>query len=142
MSYQYGEVSMENTYLNDLSTTKIIRAMDAVRDPDSDEIVCRSVIDGSDPSCVPWNLFQTGAVTQDMIDYLVLPLFARGTTDQSVFSAFVAGNLGDYGVKLPSAQNGVDVVFGIEYREENMEYNPDSGFQSGDGAGQGGPRCR
>lgn len=139
VSYQYGEVSMENTYLNDLSTTKIIRAMDAVRDPDSDEIVCRSVIDGSDPSCVPWNLFQTGAVTQDMIDYLVLPLFARGTTDQSVFSAFVAGNLGDYGVKLPSAQNGVDVVFGIEYREENMEYNPDSGFQSGDGAGQGGP---
>jgi iron complex outermembrane recepter protein len=135
---QFSEVSMENTYSNDLSITKIKRSLNAVRDPDSGEIVCQSVVDGSDPDCVPWNIFQTGAVTQDMIDYLVLPLFARGTTDQAIFSGYIAGKLGDYGIKSPAAESGIDLVIGYEHREENLEFNPDNGFRSGDGAGQGG----
>ncbi len=134
----YAEVSMENTYMNDLSITKIKNALDAVEDPDTGDIVCRSVVNGIDPSCVPWNIFETGAVTQDMIDYLVLPLFARGSTDQKVFSGFVVGNLGEYGVKSPAAASGVDLVIGAEYRSENLDYNPDNGYRSGDGAGQGG----
>ncbi|MCZ6829004.1 MAG: TonB-dependent receptor plug domain-containing protein, partial [Gammaproteobacteria bacterium] len=81
---QYSEVSMEETFFNDLSTTKIIRALDAVEDPDTGEVVCRSVVDGSDPSCVPWDIFTTGNVTQEMQDYLKLPLFSRGTTTQAV----------------------------------------------------------
>lgn len=135
---QYSEVSMENTYLNDLSTTRIIRALDAVADPVTGQPTCQSVIDGSDPSCVPWNIFQTGGVTPEMIDYLVLPLFARGTTDQTVFTAYVAADLGKYGLQVPSAATGLEIVFGGEYRKENLEFNPDQGFQSGDGAGQGG----
>ncbi|MFM7785489.1 MAG: TonB-dependent receptor plug domain-containing protein, partial [Gammaproteobacteria bacterium] len=139
VSYQYAEVSMENTYLNDFGTSRIGRALDAVRDPATGEVVCRSVLDGSDPSCVPWNIFQAGGVTQDALNYLQLPLFARGTTDQTVFSAFVAGNLGEYGIKMPSAENGVDVVLGVEWREENLDFNPDDNFRRGEGAGQGGP---
>ncbi len=135
---QYAEVSMENTYLNDLSTTKIKRALNAVADPVTGEAVCQSVVDGSDPSCVPWNIFTTGAVTQDQIDYLVLPLFARGTTDQTIVSGYVSGSLGDYGIKLPSADSGVEVVLGAEYRDENLDFNPDNGFRTGEGAGQGG----
>jgi outer membrane receptor protein involved in Fe transport len=135
---QYSEVSMEQTYNNDLSTTKVVRALNAVEDTDGN-IVCQSVVDGSDPTCVPWNVFQTGGVTQDQLDYLYLPLYARGTTDQKVFSGFVAGDLGDYGIQLPSADTGVNIVLGAEYRSENLEFNPDSGYESGDGAGQGGP---
>ena len=137
-SMLYAEVSMENTYLNDLGTTKIRRALDAVRHPETGEVVCRSVVDGSDPACVPWNIFQEGGVTQEALDYIVLPLFARGTTDQIVASAFVSGDLGEYGVRMPSADNGVAVVFGAEYREENLDFNPDEGFRNGEGAGQGG----
>ena len=135
---QYSEVSMENTYLNDLSITNIGRALDAVTHPDTGETVCRAVVDGSDPSCVPWNIFTTGAVTQEMTDYLMLPLFARGTTDQTVYSGYLAVNLGEYGVQMPAADSGVDLVFGAEYREENLDFSPDSGYTSGDGAGQGG----
>lgn len=137
-SVLYAEVSMENTYLNDLGTTKIRRALDAVRHPTSGEIVCRSVVDGSDPNCVPWNIFQEGGVTQEALDYIVLPLFARGNTDQLVASGYIAGDLGDYGVRLPMADTGVAVVLGAEYREENLDFNPDEGFRSGEGAGQGG----
>ena len=87
---------------------------------------------------MPWNIFQEGGVTQEALDYIVLPLFARGTTDQIVASAFVSGDLGEYGVRMPSADNGVAVVFGAEYREENLDFNPDEGFRNGEGAGQGG----
>ena len=135
---QYSEVSMENTYLNDLSTTKIKRALNAVAHPDSGETVCQSVVDGSDPSCVPWNIFTTGAVSQEMLDYLVLPLFARGTTDQTVYSGYLAVDLDEYGVQLPAADSGISLVFGAEYREDNLDFSPDTGFSSGDGAGQGG----
>ncbi|SHF56900.1 TonB dependent receptor [Microbulbifer donghaiensis] len=147
---QYAEVSMEETYLNDMSGTRIIRALDVVTDNrlDSDgnplaasygQPVCQSVLDGSDPTCVPWNIFQEGGVTPEALDYLILPLFARGTTEQEIYSAYVTGDLTDYGVKLPTADSGVAVVMGAETRREALNFSPDSGFQSGDGAGQGGP---
>ena len=135
--YQYSEVTMQNTYMNDLSNTKIARALEAVDDGNGG-VTCASVLDGTDPNCVPWNVFQNGGVTSDQTDYLVLPLFARGTTDQTVMSAYVAGNLGEYGVQLPWAETGVDIVVGAEYREENLDFNPDEGFRNGLGAGQGG----
>ncbi len=137
-SVMYAEVSMENTYLNDLGTTKIRRALDAVTDPNTGQVVCRSVVDGSDPNCVPWNIFQEGGVSQEALDYIVLPLFARGTTDQLVASGFISGDLTEYGIRSPAADTGVAVVFGAEYRKENLDFNPDEGFRSGEGAGQGG----
>lgn len=138
----YSEVSMENTYNNDLSNTKILNALDAVEvtDPETGvtSITCASVVDGTDPNCVPWNVWETGAVDPASVEYMSLPLFARGTTDQKVFSGYVAGSLGDYGIKLPSADNGVELVVGAEYRKENLNFNPDEGFRLGLGAGQGG----
>ena len=138
LHYQYAEVRMTNRYQNDLSVTRIRRALDAVREPGTGRVACRSALDGADPDCVPWNIFREGAVTRDMVDYLTLPLSSRGTTDQTVISGHVAANLGDYGVRSPFAISGVDVVAGAEYRSENLTYDPDEAYRSGDGAGQGG----
>jgi outer membrane receptor protein involved in Fe transport len=138
LHYLRARVEMERNFLNDMSSSRISRALDAVRDPDTGRIVCRSTLEGSDPDCVPWNIFQEGAVTQSMIDYLTLPLSARGSTDQTILSGYVAGNLGDYGLRSPFATAGPDVVVGGEYRSERLEYRPDDAFRSGDGAGQGG----
>ena len=140
---QYSTVIMQDNYQNDISSTRLNRALDAVIDtrpgsPTNGQIVCQSVVDGSDPKCVPWNIFTTGGVTQASLDYLALPLFADGNTQQRIFSGYVSGNLGDYGVKLPWADTGVQTVFGLEYRKESLKYNPDQGYQSGDGSGQGG----
>lgn len=134
---QRSVVSMVNTYQNDLGTTKIRRALDAVSDANGNT-VCRSVLDGTDTNCVPWNIFESGAVDQTMIDYLVLPLFARGTTEQEVFMAYVAANLIEYDWVLPSSDRGVDVVIGFESRSEGMTFDPDEGYRNGEGAGQGG----
>ena len=137
----FGQVSHSQTYLNDLSTTRVIRSLNATTDANGN-IVCQSVVDGSDPACIPWNIFEEGAILpggQDPVQgYITLPLFATGETSNDIISGYVTGDLGQYGVKLPSADNGIQVVAGYEYRQEKLTFNPDIGFQTGDGAGQGG----
>lgn len=134
-----SRTSLNEVYNNDLSITRITRALDVV---DVDGVpTCQSVIDGSDPGCMPWNVFQTGGVTQEALDYLRISLQATGGLDQDQYVAFVSGDLTNYGLVSPMAQDGVQVVLGGEYRDEKMDYNPDLGYRTGDGAGQGGPRA-
>ncbi|MGB0894658.1 MAG: TonB-dependent receptor plug domain-containing protein [Parashewanella sp.] len=134
----YGTTSYLNTYHNDLSNKRIARALNVVTDPKTGQAVCKSKLDGVDTSCVPWNIFKTGGVTQEAIDYLTLPLFARGDTESSQISAVVNGDLTEQGIMLPGTSSGLALAFGVEYRDESMSFDPDNGFQSGDGAGQGG----
>ena len=138
---QYAEVELRDTYLNDLSVTRIGRALDAVMH--NGEVVCRSALPGPsgvvrDPSCVPWNIFEEGAVTQEMVDYLVVSLHAKGTTDQFVASAKFSGDLTPYGFKSPFAASSVDVALGGSFRKESLDFNPDENYLAGEGAGQGG----
>lgn len=153
---QYSTVIMANTYYNDLGISKIKKALDVVSTPNLTATtagqvtplghalpapgtpICQSFLNDTDYNCVPWNIFQTGAVTKAMTDYLALPLYARGSTAQQVFSGYIEGNLGDYGIRLPTATDGVDLVLGAEYRQEDLDFSPDSGFTNGEGAGQGG----
>ena len=133
----FSRVRYSQVYQNDLSITRITRALDVVDDGGTP--VCRSVVDGSDPNCVPWNVFQTGGVTQEALDYLTLPLFAKADLEQNQIVGYVSGDLTDAGVVIPTAEEGIQLVLGYEYRQDSMEFNPDFGFTSGDGAGQGGP---
>jgi len=137
----FSQVHNSQTYLNDLSTTRVIRSLNATTDAQGN-IVCQSVIDGSDPACIPWNIFEEGAVLpngQDPVQgYIAVDLFATGEVSTDIISGYVTGDLGEYGVKLPSADTGIQLVAGYEYRQEKLRFNPDGGFQSGDGAGQGG----
>ena len=136
----FGQVGYSNTDLNDLSVTRLTRALNVVPDPVTGEPVCQSVVDGSDPSCVPWNIFQEGGVQpgDPALTYLITPFFATGETSNDIFSGFVTADLGDYGVQLPTADAGIQVVGGYEHRDEQLIFNPDIGFQTADGAGQGG----
>ena len=100
---------------------------------------CQSVIDGSDPNCVPWNVFEEGGVTQDSLNYLIKNLYSRGDTKSTQLTGFVSGDLTESGFMVPGTSTGAGVVFGYEYRKESLTLEPDDGFTSGDGAGQGGP---
>ena len=138
---QYSEVEVRDTYLNDLSVTRIFRALDAVTH--NGEVVCRSALpDASgtvrDPDCVPWNIFKEGAVTPEMVNYLAVSLHAKGTTDQFVTSAKFSGDLTPYGIRSPLAVTSVDVALGGAFRKESLDLNPDENYSSGEGAGQSG----
>ena len=138
VSAQYGEVQLSQWYGRDFSTTRLRRSLNVV-DDGAGNAVCASVVDGTDPNCVPWNIWTLGGVTQEAIDYLQIPLFSNGDTTQTVVSASVSSDLGAYGLTIPTAKNGVSVAFGAEYRQEGLDYNVDANYESGDGAGQGGP---
>lgn len=134
----YGTTDYIQTYRNDMSNVRIARSLDVISDPTSGAPVCQSVVDGSDSQCVPWNIFETGGVTQEALNYLILPLYARGDAESLQLNGYVSGDLTEAGWMVPGTSNGLGVVFGIEHREESINFEPDNGFQSGDGAGQGG----
>lgn len=138
--YQYGRNNFSQTYLNDFSVTRLGRALDVVNGPDGTP-VCRSTLDGSDPNCVPWDIFSPGttAPSQASVEYLATPGFSRGVVSQQVANAFLSGSLGEYGLQSPWASQGVDLVLGAEYRKESLEFVSDVAFSTGDLAGQGAP---
>jgi len=89
-------------------------------------------------SCVPYNIFQDGGVTQAAVDYLSLNGTARGTSTMRTLHGDVTGDLGKYNIKLPTANDGVGVNVGYERRQENLDFAPDSAEASGQLAGFGG----
>ncbi len=116
VSWQYAEVDMSNRNGNYFDTARLNQALDATTD-DNGNVVC---LPGADDGCVPYNLWTTGGVTDDQVAFLSQEYYEVGTTDQEVFSAYVQGSLGGYGITSPMAENGVDVVLGYEYREEGL----------------------
>ena len=139
--YQYGRTLRNETYENDFSITRLGRALDVVdADPGPGiDPVCRSVLTGVDPNCVPYNIFTAGGVTPEALQYLQVPGLSRGKVDQRIAHVDVTLSGEEYGLKAPWATNGVGINVGAEYRKERMQFRVDEAFRLGDLAGQGGP---
>ena len=123
---------------NDDSTARIRRSLDA-RLNTSGNIVCQSTITGADSTCVPWNIWQRNSVSAAASSYIKIPLLTRGEVQQKIVSAETTGDLGRYGIKLPTANSGVKVNVGVDWSQLNTKLDPDLELRTGDGAGQGAP---
>jgi iron complex outermembrane receptor protein len=132
-SYQFSLVNLSETYLNDLSGAKVQNSL--LVDPTTGQ--CSSI--AANPTCVPWNIFQPNGVTQAATNYLSTPGLQRGQVQQKVANINITGDFGKYGIQLPTAENGLKVNFGAEWRDERSNFTPDNEFQTGDLTGQGGP---
>ncbi|MGE0533099.1 MAG: TonB-dependent receptor [Hyphomonadaceae bacterium] len=139
---QYSRNQLDRVYRNDFSVTRINRALNVVNSgPDGvdgtadDAPICASVLDGTDAACVPYNIFEIGGVTPAALNYLQIPLMQQAAMIQQVVTANLTGDLG-FG--SPFAETNLQTAFGLEYRRDSVESDTDPGFQSGDGAGQGG----
>ncbi|MGQ0836409.1 MAG: TonB-dependent receptor plug domain-containing protein [Gammaproteobacteria bacterium] len=138
----YGTTDYTQEWLNDFSKRRTANALLAVREPaDPNGIVCRANVDADaandDPTCVPYNPFQPGGVTQDALDYIQTPGFQTGSTTESIASGAITGDLGPYGVRFPWANDGLGVALGAEYRREEAELRVDAAFATNDLSGQG-----
>lgn len=139
--YQYGRSNYTQVYSNEFSVARLGRALDIVDDPNTPGVqqVCRSVLDGSDPNCVPYNVFLgPGNISAAAINYLSATGFQKGRTTEQIANVSFTGLLGEYGVKTPWADTGLAVNFGFEYRKETLDLQTDNAFQTGDLTGQGG----
>ncbi|MFI4895369.1 MAG: TonB-dependent receptor domain-containing protein [Steroidobacterales bacterium] len=82
-------------------------------------------------SCVPYNIWEDGGVTQQQLNYLYLIGTAQGTSTLRTVHGEVTGHLGEYGVKSPLANDGVAFDVGFEHRDDHEQFQPDSAEQSG-----------
>lgn len=139
--YQYGRVNYSQVYSNEFSASRLAKALDVIDDPRVAGInpICRSVLDGTDTSCVPYNVFAgPGQVSPQALAYLSATGFQKGNTTEQVANVSFTGDLGQYGIRFPWAADGIGVNIGAEWRRSSLELQTDSAFQTGDLTGQGG----
>jgi outer membrane receptor protein involved in Fe transport len=135
----FNTLSAIASNLNYLSNTRINNALNVVAGPGGVP-TCQSVIDGTDPNCVPWNIWVPGQVTKAATNYMSIPLIITGGVNEYNVEASVTGDLGKYGVQLPTAKSGVQFNFGSDWREDESHFDPDLASELGEGAGGAGPQ--
>lgn len=135
----YGTVAYSEVYRNEFSITRSQRALDVITDPATGQPACRAFVDGSDPDCVPYNIWATNGITQEMLGYVQVPGFQKGETLLKALGATFSSDLGKYGIQSPWAASGIGFAVGVDYNEYSIDLETDTAFSTGDLAGQGGP---
>ncbi len=98
---------------------------------------CRSVVNGSDPACVPFNAFVPFNRDAAVSDYLYGGGATGGISKRIPrllqFLATTSGDLGKYGITSPLAEQGVAIALGAEYRAEMDRTDPNEIFIENNG---------
>jgi iron complex outermembrane receptor protein len=132
---QYGKTSLQQEQDNNFLTSRINRALIARKNA-AGQIVCQSVIDGSDPACIPYNSFALGGVTPAALKYLQAPTFSGGNIIEQVASFNIVGSLPD-AIKSPMANDKIGISLGAEYGREHLDSKSDLPQAIGDVNGNG-----
>ncbi len=144
-SAQYSKGNFSGRTLNRFVMERSQRAIDVVLDTDPDsptfnQPVCRSVVDGSDPNCVPYNIFDLNSPpTEAVLNYLQAPTISTARIDQEIYTGSVTGDLGGIGLQSPFAGEALALAVGVERRTDRVEFVPDLLLQTQAIGGQGGP---
>jgi iron complex outermembrane recepter protein len=131
-SWQHGIVNLAETQENFFSTAKIDQALNVIQTPTGPQCVVPK------GGCVPYNIFSLGQVTPAALAFLQVPGLQTGNINSTMVDVNVTGDLGKYGVQLPTAGTGLKVNVGAEWRDVTEVTTPDEEFQTGDLAGTGG----
>ncbi|HEX8234125.1 MAG TPA: TonB-dependent receptor [Caulobacteraceae bacterium] len=127
---QYGLTLYTERYLNELDKDRIQNAL--LVNPDG---TCQT----DAANCVPFDLFGgLGSITPEMLGYVGATGFKEGTTEEQIASLNITGDLGQYGLKSPWANDGLGIALGAEYRREALELTTSREFQTGNLSGGGG----
>jgi iron complex outermembrane receptor protein len=137
----YGQVSLTNVgddQGNYLGAQQIQRALNVVTNPANGQAACAAALNGDDPACIPWNIWQPGGVTAAQLNYLRVASTYNIQSTEYIVHTDVTGDLGKYGIQIPTASSGLVINAGAEYRDERYDLNPDYIFSNGFASGGGG----
>ncbi len=92
---------------------------------------CASVVDGTDPACVPFNAFLPGNNNAALANYLFQQVDGTQYSVPVLFQTVgsVSGDLGKYGISSPLAEQGVAIALGVEYRSESYTNSADATYR-------------
>ena len=138
-SYLYGRVRQKQAHTNDFLTSRIARALDVVTNPATGLPACRSVLNGQDPNCVPWDVFSAGAASSGASAYLQEDTRVSGEVEQRIANASLTAELDRWGLQSPWSTESAALNAGIEYRKDQLSLEPDQHFRDADVVGLGTP---
>ena len=110
--YEYGESINTKQFWDSLKTPYSL-GIDAVVNPATGKVVCRSTLTSPSNGCVPYNVFGIGVNTPEAINYVAGWSYAKEYNIQKVVSARMAGAP----FNVPAGE--VSLAMGIEYRIED-----------------------
>jgi len=149
VSYNYGRTEIDTVNKNSRVEDRFFAGVDAVVDPATGNIVCRSDLDSSalppgspfpsnrpgfltfdagDGQCIPINLFGRDSITADSGAFAFIDTLESATIEQRQFLATLAGDSSDM-FELPAG--AVDFAVGFEYRDEKSSFIPPELERSG-----------
>jgi outer membrane receptor protein involved in Fe transport len=119
----YGEAARNKRDLDlryDLIQANYVAAADAVVNPATGQVVCRSTLTAPANGCVPINVFGTHPVSQAALNYVT----GTNTADQVFHEYVAAGSIAG----TPFALWAGDVGFaaGVEYRKQDFDQTVDA----------------
>jgi len=129
-SVVYGRVNGRETLSNDFSISRLTNALNVVSV--GGVPTCQAVVNHTDPACVPYNIYSVNGVTPAAENYLLESGVQSGFAQRTIANASVTGELEKYGIKSPLASGGFGVAAGVEYRVEQVRYNPSESYATGD----------
>ena len=91
----------------------------------------------SGPPCIPYNIWRDGGVTPQQLQYLYITGTGSGSYTLRTLHADITGDLGHYGLTMPTAHDGAAINVGWEHRNEHQFFNPDAAETSGQLSGFG-----
>ena len=128
-NFLYSSTRLEESYKNNVDNAKAQKALQVVNVKGVP--TCKSKIDGTDTSCVPIDVFKYDGISTAGYEYLYAPTYTRGVQTERVFSAGITGQLGDYGLQSPFAEQGLSIALGAEHRDETLDFQADALAQAG-----------
>lgn len=136
---QVAQTELNRLQTNQVTGINLARALDIVDDGNGN-LVCRSVVDGTDTSCIPFvSAYQVGAaVDPGLAAYVDTPTLTTGAIEQFVYGATAQTDLGNYDIVSPWANDGPNVLIGVEYRRDGITAQADGTNQGGGLVGSGG----
>lgn len=125
--YTYGRTDVRATKLNDRLPDRFSAALDAVRDPATGQIVCRSAAARA-AGCVPVNTFGAFVANPDSFAYYLDNPVSDARVEQHVANATLTGDF-ERLFRLPGG--AVQFAAGAEYRRESSRFRPAPGLVNG-----------
>ncbi|WP_116813782.1 TonB-dependent receptor [Steroidobacter cummioxidans] len=122
---QLGETSSSYDTRNVENIPKYALALDAVRDPVTGAIMCRSTLTDPSNGCVPWNPMGTGVNGPEAKKYLLGTAHADQTTRQIVYAAAITGK------PFSNWAGPVSLALSGEFRQEKATVDSDPEAQQG-----------
>jgi outer membrane receptor protein involved in Fe transport len=118
--YQFGRNDGDTTLHDFVRTDRLSIALDAVRDPSSGSIVCRSTLFNPGNGCVPIDLFGAGRASAKAIDYVLDDKLGHVLVEQHFLEASADGPLG-----VGFAAGPILLAVGASFREDRFSQKAD-----------------